>query len=327
MAFSVGEAISNSFNRTMQMLFKPFDAGKWFVMGFCAWLAYLGEGGYNFNGNFSNRQHGGGGPDFSGAKIWITEHLALVVILSVSLFILLLAVGVVLAWLRARGQFMFLDGVVRNRGAVVEPWHQFRQVANSLFWFNLVLGLVSLIVVLMIAGLGLLLAWGDIQAGHFGIGAGLGIAAGVLLFLPWIFASILIYSVLRDFVVPIMYLRNVRTLEGWRILRREILPGHVFDFALFYLVKFGLGIVIALIVLTSCCLTCCLTGCIYCIPYLGTVLFLPLLVFMRCYSLYYLEQAGPPWRIFFDEPAPATVVPVVAPPPPPVSEVPPPTVL
>jgi hypothetical protein len=83
------------------------------------------------------------------------------------------------------------------------------------------------------------------------------------------------------------------------------------EFFVFYLVKFGLGFVIGLIPLVTCCLTCCLTCCISCIPYLGTVLFLPLLVFMRCYSLYFLQQAGPEWRIFFDEPAPVPVVPVV----------------
>lgn len=317
MAFSVGEAISKSFNRTVRMLFKPFDAGKWFVLGFCAWLAYLGErGGFsfnNFNGGFPNQQQGGGsgGPDFSGVKIWAVEHLAVLIIAGAVIFAIAIAVGIILSWLKARGQFMFLDGVARNRGAVVEPWHRFVHQGNSLFWFNLVLGLVGLVSLMLIVGLALALAWIDIQKHHFGVGAVLGIVAGAMLFLLWLFVLILIHAVLRDFVVPIMYLRGVRTLEGWRILRREILPGHVVDFVLFYLVKFGLGIVIGLIPLVACCLTCCLTCCISCIPYIGTVLFLPLYVFMRCYSLYFLEQAGPQWRIFTDDPVlmPAAEVP------------------
>ncbi len=331
MAFSVGEAISKSFERTMQMLFRPFDAGKWFVLGFCAWLAYLGEGGFsfNFNNGFSSQGQGGGGPDFGGAKIWLAEHLALVIVLGAALFLFCLVLGLVISWLKARGQFMFLDGVARNRGAVVEPWHQFRQVGNSLFWFNLVLGLVALIILLLIVGLGLALAWFDIKTGHFGVGAVLGIVAGAGLFVVWLIVLVLICAVVRDFVAPIMYLRNVRTLEGWRIFRWEILPEHVGDFVIFYLVKFGLGIVVAIIAIVATCVACCLTCCLALLPYISTVILLPLLVFMRCYSLYFLEQAGPQWRIFAEEPVvapnfPPTDEPFPAGPPPPVSEVPPP---
>ena len=42
------------------------------------------------------------------------------------------------------------------------------------------------------------------------------------------------------------------------------------------------------------CLTCCLVS----LPYIGTVILLPILVFLRCYTLYFLEQFGEPWRIF-----------------------------
>ena len=30
---------------------EPFDSGKWFIIGFCAWLAQLGEGGWRENYN------------------------------------------------------------------------------------------------------------------------------------------------------------------------------------------------------------------------------------------------------------------------------------
>ena len=36
------------------------------------------------------------------------------------------------------------------------------------------------------------------------------------------------------------------------------------------------------------------------IPYLGTVILLPLFVFLRCYSLCFLEQFGPSWRILWE---------------------------
>ena len=34
------------------------------------------------------------------------------------------------------------------------------------------------------------------------------------------------------------------------------------------------------------------------LPSLGTVFLLPAFVFMRCYTLYFLEQFGEPWRLF-----------------------------
>jgi len=57
-AGSVIEAIPAAFRRMARTLFQPFDVRKWFVLGFCAWLANLGEGGGGPNVNFG----GGGGP-------------------------------------------------------------------------------------------------------------------------------------------------------------------------------------------------------------------------------------------------------------------------
>ena len=54
---SVTAPVGQAYERVKQMLFRPFDIGKWFVIGFCAWLATLGESGSNFNFRF-----GGGGP-------------------------------------------------------------------------------------------------------------------------------------------------------------------------------------------------------------------------------------------------------------------------
>jgi hypothetical protein len=50
----------------------------------------------------------------------------------------------------------------------------------------------------------------------------------------------------------------------------------------------AIGVMILALVLV----TCCCAGCLLAIPYLGTVLLLPVLVFKRSYSLYYLAQYG-----------------------------------
>ena len=54
---SVTAPFGEALTRVGAVLFQPFDIGKWFIIGFCAWLAYLGErAGFHGGGNF------GGGP-------------------------------------------------------------------------------------------------------------------------------------------------------------------------------------------------------------------------------------------------------------------------
>ncbi len=321
MSVSVTDPIGSALSRTGQILFRPFDIGKWFVLGFCAWLAWLGQtggGGFGFGFGFQPGGLGGrgrGGPSFDPILHWLQDNLSLVILSVVVAFALFMALGLVVAWLRARGQFIFLDGVVRNRKAVAEPWHQFRQRANSVFWFRIVLGLLRLLAFIATLAAGLALALPDIRAERFGVWAILGIGVSLVLFLLWGLVFGLIEALLRDFVVPVMYLRNLRTMDAWRVFRREIAHGYFWEFVLFYLMKFVLGLAIGVIAMFAMSLTCCMAA----LPYIGTVILLPIYVFYRCYSLYFLQQFGPGWRLFYEEPAapvPAAVGPGRPPPPP-----------
>lgn len=308
MAISVTEPIGWALTRTGRMLFKPFDGRKWFVLGFCAWLANLGEGGgpnVNLRGGVPGGPSGGGSGPFDPVLDWGREHIGLVILVAVVVLVALLAIGLVLTWLSSRGKFMFLDGVVRNRGAVVEPWHRFRTPGNSLFGFRVVFGLAALAVILLIGGAGLAIAWPDIQAERFGAMAVAGILVGALLMTPFIVVLGIAVLLLEDFVVPVMYLRGVRTLAAWGIVWREILPGNFWRIVLFYLMKIVLGLGIAVVAIVATCFTCCLTI----IPYLGTVILLPIFVFSRSYSVYFLQQFGPGWHFFpaAESPLPANV--------------------
>ena len=91
-----------------------------------------------------------------------------------------------------------------------------------------------------------------------------------------------------------MYLRSQRTMEAWSTVRHEIIRGNVGTIILFYLMKFVLSIAIAIIALLATCMTCCVVA----VPYLGTVILLPLFVFERSYSLCLIEQFGPRWQVF-----------------------------
>jgi hypothetical protein len=316
MSISVIDAVGAAFGRTKRVLFQPFDFGKWFVLGFCAWLAYLGEGGgFRFQSGFNYNQRGRGGmpPEFQAVFDWIHVHLALVIFLGVCLLIVSIVIGVVLTWLQSRGKFMFLDGVVRNRGAVVEPWRQFRVQGNSLFWFRIVLGVIGLVVLVLIALVALGIAWVDIQAGEFGVAAIVGIVTGVVLFIPFFLVMLVIQLLLEDFVIPVMYLKGLRAWKAWGVFFREVAAGHLGAIILFYLLKIVLGLAVGLLTCLGCCMTCCLLGCLMALPYLGTVVLLPLFVFFRCYSLYFVQQCGPAWQVFRDEWPDGTPLPVPPP--------------
>lgn len=62
---------------------------------------------------------------------------------------------------------------------------------------------------------------------------------------------------------------------------------------------------LAIAVLVGTCLTCCIAG----LPYIQSVVFLPVYVFFRCFSVCFLEQFGEDWRLIKgDEPAPPHLV-------------------
>jgi hypothetical protein len=70
------------------------------------------------------------------------------------------------------------------------------------------------------------------------------------------------------------------------------------------LVRIGIALVSAALILGLVCATFCLAACLLAIPYVGTVLLLPLFVFTRCYALYFLEQLGPEWTLLEPPPTP-----------------------
>lgn len=292
---SITESIQPAIAHARRILFEPFSARKWFVLGFSAFLAHLGGGGgsFNYNGNPFDRSSSGATPDFSPVTTWISEHLPLVIALAVVFFILMLALAVVFQWLSSRGQLMFLDGVVRNQADIVEPWTRLRHLGNDLFRFRIMLLLATLALFLVCGGLGALIALPDIHARTFGGAAFAGVLVGCGLLILGILVLSLIGALLHDFVVPIMYHRELSVAAAWQVLRRELLPGHGWQFAGFYLMYILLWIGATLLMLLGCCLTCCIAI----LPYISSVVFLPIFVFFRCYALEFLAQFGDGWRI------------------------------
>lgn len=78
-----------------------------------------------------------------------------------------------------------------------------------------------------------------------------------------------------------------------------MLSGNGLTFFLYFLMKVVIGIAVGFLAMGATCLTCCIVA----IPYVGSVILLPLSVFMQAYPLCFIEQFGPKWQFFSSEPS------------------------
>jgi hypothetical protein len=307
---SVIDPISPAIERVKTILFRPFDIGKWFVIGFCAWLAFLGEGGgpnFNFGGG---QQRGGFSPEeaMRHAKDFVMSNLYWIVPVVITVALIMIIIGFIITWLSSRGRFMFLHCVALNKAEVVAPWHKFRKQGNSLFLFRIVLGLISFAVVMMLIAMLVVIAL-ILFAGR-GDPNPLPIILMVLLALCLILPTAIIFALIgkftRDFVVPIMFLREGTCMTAWREFW-PLLTGNKGKFAIYILFQILIALAVGIVVMACVCITCCCLGCILAIPYIGTVILLPILIFDRSYSLLYLRQYGTGFDVFGSELSPTLV--------------------
>jgi hypothetical protein len=301
---SVIEPVGKAIEEVKTILFRPFSMEKWLIIGFCAWLAYLsGSGGGPGGGGGDGHQHNNGlgeaGKVMAQAKDFVISNLVWIVPLACFGIAVVILIGLVLTWLNSRGQFMFLHCVAKNKAEVQIPWTKYGPHGNSLFLFRIVFGLISFVVVvlyILIAGLCIFaLAAGSSQG--LKIVTIISLIFGIIGFILLIIAIALVKKFTLDFVVPIMFLRTTSCVAAWREFM-EILSARKGALALYILFQMVIGIAIGALFLTVALVTCCCACCFLAIPYIGTVLMLPVLVFKRAYSLHYLRQFGSDFDVF-----------------------------
>lgn len=94
-------------------------------------------------------------------------------------------------------------------------------------------------------------------------------------------------------MVPISYARGTGATGALLVFREEVLRGRLVPFLLFYGMFLALGLAAGIVMVLGMCMTCCVAA----LPYLSSVVFLPVFVFFRCYALCFLEQVAPEWTI------------------------------
>ena len=299
---------SEAFELTKRILFQPFDLAKWMTIGFAAFLAGLADG-TRFNPAFNL-------PDLSGRAesqnveleavrsqidAWMVGGIIAIVV------VVALAVMVLFMWLGSRGRFMFVDCIVHNRGAIEHPWREYRREGNSLFFWSLMISGIFLVLVALCA-LPIALPYltgGEI--GEFGAVTIIYIIA-VVVFFVLVGGAI---ALITWFMVPVMYRQRCKALTAFmtviRLILREPAP-----FILYVL--FGIVVLIGGSMLS--CLVTCLTCCVALLPYIGTVILLPLYLFYYAWGLLFIRQFGPEYDVWANVAASEEVSPPADSPPP-----------
>jgi hypothetical protein len=293
-----------AFELTKRILFQPFDLKKWFVIGFAAWLSNLGSGNYNFR---YNRGDWKDVPWFQDLIDTISQIPHWILWCGLAVFIvLLLALLILFAWLRARGRFMFVDCIVKNRGAIAEPWREFREQGNSYFLLALLVGFITAV----IAGISSLPFMLPIIRGVTFLHLhDVYLICMIVLWVVILALLILAWSLIAHFMVAVMYRRRCSAGEAFRVALSLIAnyPGEITLYWLFWIV---LGIASAI----AACATILATCCIALIPYIGTVILLPLLVCLRAFGLHFIRQFGPDYDVWAAMPEASPMPPSLPPP-------------
>lgn len=299
---SVIDPIGPAIEHVRLMLFRPFDFSKWFIIGFCAWLATLGQrgGGPNFNFGFNDHHHRADSctSGLAGAKEALHMYLPWIILGAAIIIPVIIILWLVFTWLSSRGRFMFVHCIAENKGEVVVPWKKFSRHGNSLFLFRIVLALINIlaiglpVVLIIITGIA-------ISSGGPGPASVSGLVLAILACICVAILFSIIAKFTTDFVVPIMFLQTLSATAGWKQLL-AIVGCNKARMLLYIIFHIIISLVIGIISMTIC-----LIGCCFCcasvllfIPYIGTVILLPLVAFTRAYSLFYLRQFGPQFDVF-----------------------------
>ena len=294
---------SNAFEQMKNILFRPFDIRKWFVLGVSAWLATLGEGrGYSYsNSGDIYTKEDSISTSFNEAiqytaNFW-HQHSDTIITVGTIIFIFLIISGLLVAWLKSHGKFMLLDNVINDTQEISNPWHVFKQHSHSLFLWYIFFSVINLIIFSIIAGIAFISAIIPcIHANGFVPSALPGIITTGILFMIFGIITAYIRRFVEDFIIPIMYNFDMTVTEAWHKFG-EIYKKNSGKFILYGLFYSCLRLLASLAVAAFILFTCCTGACLLMVPFIGTVTMLPIIIFFRLYSIQYLAQYGQEYKI------------------------------
>jgi hypothetical protein len=287
-------AASQAYARVVEVLFKPFDISRWFSMGFCAWLAYIGTQSGNFNGL------GEGNPgvlkeqiDTFLDKLSDASAHPGVVASVVLLLVLALLFGLWLCSLRSRGDFMFLHRWYRPDAPIRQCWLSSRAAAHELFVWRVSFFFIAL----LLFALDGVYAYVQIVRPYLDadkVWSDALVRPTVACVTVAVLLSIgvqLVAHLGKAFVVPVMYWHGVTAPRAWLVVFALC---NQYPFAVLGYLACGLGFLMMAVMggLAFVACTCCIGIIPLALPYLSGVVLLPVYLFFRGYAVCFLSQ----WR-------------------------------
>ncbi len=245
---SAAEAIMPALQNVKRVLLSPFSVRKWLKLGLIAFLAgVMGGGGSGGGGGPS----GTGGLDFDhvGRQIveWYQAHTDAIIAGAVGLGIVGLAVFLIMLYVSSIFRFIFMESVITTETRIRESWHRNKAEGLAYMWWRIGFGLASLLLVALLVGgpvtILVLFVIGPARGGGFTAVGGAIVLVLVAIFFALICALVigLISAMTRDFVLPLMYLRRIGAVAGWRAFW-PILCGNKLGFLIYFLLKVVLAI-------------------------------------------------------------------------------------
>ena len=297
---TIGSALTEAYRKMKEVLFQPFNWSIWVSLTLGMWLAGLGEGGFRANINISKtlfRREYGTFRGLSGILEPFADELGtsvsvLLISIAVVLFVVFVVLGFLMLWIRCRSRFIVLDMLVR--GAAAEPfgvrWSRFRCHGNSLFLTLLLLGVLLVLCIggaLLLVVL-LLIALSGSCSGGLSAVFPLAVVCGMLVLL--FAAALAAYSLLLlDYCSLLMYRTGCSGMEAWRMYNRKLLerPGVFFRYCIGLVV---IALLIAAVALLLSCATCCIGLVLLLLPFVSTMILLPVLYIRWQYTLEFFDH-------------------------------------
>lgn len=229
--FSATQALAPAIERTRRLLFNPFRWGTFLKL--CAVAVFTEGFGGNFN--FSSPSHSTPKPTAPSPSFTTTAtpsfspfHLTPGwIALIAAIMLASIVIGFLLFYLITRLRFSLFHCLAYQVRELTPGWTLYRDQANRFFWFNLVVALLfMLLVVLSVApfALGFFRMYMATHAGaHFDILLFLSLFFPLLALLIVIaLVAVSIDIVLRDFMLPHFALEDASAGEAWFEVRTRI---------------------------------------------------------------------------------------------------------
>lgn len=224
------EALNEGIERTMGLLFKPFNLRLWLKIALVVFLTEFLSGSM---GEFTRLGNlGDSDINFTGELV-----ILIIVALAVILFI-----SLVLQFISSVFSFVFIEALFENRIEFVEGFKRNINKGLSLFIFNFVVGFISLVFVLGLVLLGVFLGI-KVNSLVFSI---MLIVLGAMFFIIYLLVLILVFSITNDFIVPLMHFKGLGIMNSWA-KTLGLIETKLSQFLVYFVLKIAFGMIAGII--------------------------------------------------------------------------------